>query len=404
MKRVKSSGMIKGPIKMNYTSMKSNINYLLASIMLLLISCSEPDELAEKKEELQGYKNEMQELKVKIAALEDEISDLDPDFAKSNRKATLVTTTPVEVKDFEHYIEVSGEVSSRQNIVLTAEVPAVVEKINVQEGDRVTKGQVLLVLDASGTQRSIDELKTALELATTVYQRQANLWKQKIGTEIQYLEAKNKKEALERQLQTAQVQLAKSIIRAPFAGTVEEVVVKVGETAMVGSQLIRIVGSENMYVEADVSEAYIGSFEKGDSVELQFPSSGESYNSVISSIGRVINKENRTFDIEVKLPSKALSVSKPNQLAVVKIKDFEKSKAIVVPTNLIQSDNRGQFVYIVDRTDSVAVAEKVHIERGMTYKNETLVKSGLTGKEELIDQGFREVAEGLNIKEAQSSL
>lgn len=384
--------------------MKSRINYVLAGSALLLLSCGRPNELAEKKEELQQYKAEMQELKTKIASLEEEIAGLDPDFAKENREAALITTIPVAVKKFEHFIEVAGEVASRQNIVLTAEVPGTVQRINVREGDEVKKGQVLMNLEASASQRAIAELKTALDLATTVYERQANLWEQKIGTEIQFLEAKNKKESIERQLETAQVQLDKSIIRAPFSGSVEEVVVKLGETAMTGSELLRLVGSDRMYVESDISEAYIGSFDKGDSVILTFPATGENYGTVISSVGRVINKENRTFKIEISLPSKAVENVKPNQLAVVKIKDFVKDQAIVVPTYLIQHDNKGEYVFIVEKTDDALVAKKMPIETGITYKNETLVENGLSGKEELVGQGFRNVADGFNVKKAEASL
>lgn len=384
--------------------MKSRINYVLACLVLLLVSCGKPNELAEKKEELQQYKDQMQELKTKIETLEGEIATLDPGFAKDHREAALITTLPVTVKDFEHFIEVAGEVASRQNIVLTAEVPGTVQRINVREGDEVKKGAILLSLEASSTQRAIAELQTALDLATTVYERQANLWKQQIGTEIQYLEAKNKKESIERQLETAQVQLDKSVIRAPFSGSVEDIVVKLGETAMAGTELVRLVGADRMYVESDISEAYSGSFHKGDSVILNFPSTGENHGTVISSVGRVINKENRTFKIEVSLPSEVVAKVKPNQLAVVKIRDFVKDKAVVIPTYLIQHDNKGEYVFIVEKKDSATVAKKVPITTSITYKEETLVENGLSGNETLVDQGFRNVADGFNVKRAEASI
>lgn len=384
--------------------MKSIINYLLAFSVLWLISCGKPDQLAEKRAELKAAKAEAQELKAKITTLEEEIADLDPNYAKIHRDPTLITTIPVAVKDFAHFIEIAGEVDSRQNIVLTAEVPGTVEQINVREGDEVRKGTVLIRLDASSTQRTIDELETALELATTVYERQANLWEQKIGTEIQYLEAKNKKESIERQLETAKVQLGKSVIRAPFSGSVEEIPVKLGETAMAGTELLRLVGTDKMFIEADISEAYIGSFDPNDSVKVHFPATNATYGTIITSVGRVIDKENRTFKIEIKLPSNMSAIVKPNQLAVVKINDFVKEEAVVVPTNLIQRDNAGEYVFIVEKGDSLSIARKVHIESGKSYKNETLVKKGLSGEELLVDQGFREVADGFNVKMAQVSL
>lgn len=383
--------------------MKSRINYYLMGLVLFLAGCGKPDQLAEKKAELQQHKDEMQELKVKIETLENEIAQLDPSFGKSNRQAILVSTLPVEVRDFEHFIEVGGEVTSRQNVVLAAEVTGMVQRVHVREGDMVKRGDLLLSLDASATQRTIAELETALELATTVYERQANLWEQKIGTEIQYLEAKNKKESVERQLESAQVQLSKSIIRAPFSGAVDEIIIKVGETAMPGSELLRLVGSDKVYVEADVSEAYVGSFSKGDKVELTFPSTGETYMAQLASVGGVINKENRTFKIEVALPTQMKTKVKPNQLTVVKISDFVKKEAVVIPTNLIQYDNRGTYVYVVNNADTILTAQKVYVEGGITYKNQTLIEKGLTRGEQLIDQGFRNVSNGFEVKLAESN-
>ncbi len=384
--------------------MKARINYYLVGLVLFQMSCGKPDQLAEKKAELQQYKDEMQELKVKIETLEHEIAQLDPSFGKSNRQTTIVSALPIEVRDFEHFIEVGGEVTSRQNVVLAAEVTGVAQRIHVREGEVVRRGDILLSLDASATQRAIAELETALELATTVYERQSNLWKQQIGTEIQFLEAKNRKESVERQLESAQVQLSKSIIRAPFSGAVDEIIIKAGETAMPGSELLRLVGSDKIFVEADVSEAYVGSFSKGDKVELAFPSIGETYTSELTSVGGVINKENRTFKVEVALPDKIKAKVKPNQLAVVKISNFIKEDAVVIPTNLIQYDNRGAYVYVVNKSDTVLTAQKVYVESGIAYNNQTLIEKGLTGEEMLINQGFRNVSNGLEVKLADNSV
>src|SRR5690606_984646 len=163
---------------------------------------------------------------------------------------------------------------------------------------------------------------------------------------------------------TARVQLSIHVVRAPFTGTIEEEIVRAAGTAMAGTQLLRLVGSENMFIQADVSEAYVGNVEKGGSVVVQLGSDNQSYKTVISSVGRVIKKENRTFDVEVKLPAKIAGMVKPNQLAVVKIKDYVKEDAVIVPTNLIQSDNKGDYVYVVEKSDSVEIALKKPIERG----------------------------------------
>jgi membrane fusion protein, multidrug efflux system len=375
--------------------------YLFTLVTLFATACGEQQEGVEaKKAQLKEYRNEAKELQSKIAALEEEIAVEDPNYATANKNATLITTLPVQHKSFEHYIQVSGSVASDRNITINAEVPAKVTRINVEEGDHVKKGQVLITQDAETIRRNIAELETSLELANTRYERQANLWKQNIGTEIQYLEAKNNKESLERRLASTQSQLDNYILRAPFSGTIDEVFVKEGEVTMAGVPMLRLVSMEDMYVVADVSEAYLGEFEKGDSVTVSFPSLDRTIQSSISTVGQVINENNRTFEVRVKLP-KDNRLLKPNLLAVLEIKDYEQDSAIVVPTNLVQNDNRGDYVFVARKTEDGMTAEKKRVERGMTYNNETLIKSGLAQGEQLINEGAREVGEGGEVKIAE---
>ena len=381
----------------------SNLLFRLWAVAFIgLLACGESgDDLATKKSELASYREELKELKTKIASLEEEIGAEDP-TAVNTDKATLVTTIPVPTKTFRHFLEIRGSVTSEKNVTMSARVPAVVERVMVQEGDRVKKGQVLLVQDAKTVQRSIDELKTSLELATTRYERQKNLWDKKIGTEIQYLEAKSSKESLERRIASAQAQLDDYTIRAPFSGSVDDVIIKQGETAQPGIPLLQLVSLEDMYINADVSEAYLGKFEVGDSVEVTFPSLDKSLMSTISAIGEVINENNRTFSIEVKLPNNT-KLLRPNLLAVLRIEDFHQPDAVVVPTNLILSDNQGDYVYVAEEKEGQLTATKKPVERGMTYNDETLIASGLSGNEQLIREGFRDVAEGMMVKQADDS-
>ena len=373
-----------------------------AAVFVTLLACGEPSsDLAEKKNTLETYRGELKELKAKIASLEEEIAAEDPN-ALSQNKATLVTTMPVPTKAFRHFLEVRGSVTSEKNVTVSARVPAVVERVLVQEGDRVKKGQVLVVQDAETVRRSIDELKTSLELAATRFEKQKNLWDQKIGTEIQYLEVKSNKESLERRIASAQAQLADYTIRAPFSGSIDDVMARQGEMAQPGVPLLQLVSLEDMYIEADVSESYLGKFEVGDSVDVKFPSLNKSLKSTVSAIGEVINQNNRTFTMEVKLPGDT-KLLRPNLLAVLRIEDFHQPEAVVVPTNLILSDNRGDYVYVAEEKDGQLTATKKAIERGMTYNNETLITSGLSGTEQLINEGFREVAEGMAIQEADNS-
>jgi RND family efflux transporter MFP subunit len=345
----------------------------------------------------------MNELNQKISSLEQEIATMDPSFAQQNRKSTLVTTVPVQTKTFRHFVEVRGSVASRKNVTLSAEVPGRIQAVQVTEGQIVSKGQVLLTLDAETTQNNIKELETSLELATTRFERQANLWEKKIGTEIQYLEAKNQKESLERRLATARSQLAQTVIRAPFGGTIDRVMARVGEMAQPGVPLVRIVSLTDMYVEADLSESLLGKFHEGDSVEVRFPSLNKTVQSTINAIGQVIDPNNRTFTVEIRLPANN-ELFRPNLLTVIKISDFEAKEAVVVPTNLIQTDNSGDFIYIAKQKEEVMEAEKIHVKRGLTYENETMITSGLQGDEKLIREGFREVAEGVAVREAEQNI
>ncbi|MEK6479780.1 efflux RND transporter periplasmic adaptor subunit [Catalinimonas sp. 4WD22] len=377
--------------------------YLFTPLALLAVACGQQDEGVEaKKNQLKEYQNEIKELQSKISTLEEEIASEDPDFALASNNATLITTMPVEHKEFKHFIHVSGNVASDRNVTINSEASAKVTSVNVEKGDMVKKGQVLITQDAETIRRNIDELRTSLELANTRYERQSNLWNQEIGTEMQYLEAKNNKESLERRLASAQSQLDNYILHAPFSGTIDEVFVKEGEVTMAGVPMLRLVSLEEMYIVADVSEAYLGEFEKGDSVTVRFPSLNKTIESSISSVGQVINENNRTFEIQVKLPKEA-SLLRPNLLAVLEIKDFQQDDAIVVPTNLIQSDNRGDYVFVANQTENGMTAMKKRVERGMTYSNETMISSGLEEGDQIINEGAREVAEGGEVKIADLS-
>jgi RND family efflux transporter MFP subunit len=375
---------------------------ILILSLLALVACG-PNELEKKKAELKEHKNQILELNQKIAVLEEEISEMDPEYGRQNREATLITTLPVRQGEFTHYVEVSGSVQSRRNVTVSAEIMGKVENIRVTEGQTVNKGQTLISLDNDILRNNIKELETSLELAKTVFERQQNLWEKNIGTEIQYLQAKNNMESLERRLATTRSQLAQSAITAPFSGSIDRLFIREGEMAQPGAPLIRIVSNENMYIEADLSEAFIGKFEKGDKVEVTFPNLDLEFESTINAIGNVIDQNNRTFSIEVDLKVSEDKV-KPNLLAVLRLKDFESENAVVIPSNLIQRDNRGYYVYVIDNSNSEPVAKKVQVDRGITYNNETLIKSGLTGNEVLINDGFNEVAEGHQVKVVENAI
>ncbi|MFN3840900.1 MAG: efflux RND transporter periplasmic adaptor subunit [Cyclobacteriaceae bacterium] len=372
--------------------------FYIISIIALAGACSKPEvsNLDAKKQELEKAKSELAALNETIASLEKEIATLDPEFARQNSKAILVSTFVAEKRPFEHKVEVRGSVESRKNVLITAQTGGEIKRVYVREGQRVTKGQTLVLLDAEIIENTIAELKTALELATAVYDRQAKLWEQKVGTEIQYLQAKNNKESLERRLATAKSQRDQAVVKAPFAGTVDQLPAKEGEIASPGMPLVRLVSPADSYIKADVSERFIGKFKTGDPVEIYFPSVNQHLTSKISSVSQVINSENRTFVVEVHLPDVNFVV-KPNQVVVLQLRDYLSDETLAVPTRIIQTDEDGQFIYIVDNREGKMLARKVHVTTGITSKAETEIIDGLQGSELIVNEGYRDLTEGVEV-------
>lgn len=376
--------------------MKRYYTFLIIALAGLVVSCAkETSDLDQKKKTLQEYQNEAAALKGKIDELSLEIAQLDPEFARSERKAVLVTTIKPTTGPFTHYVEVTGSVLSKKNVNISAEVSGRLEEVRAVEGMRVRKGQVLAVIDAESVNRNIDELESQLELATTIFEKQKRLWDQQIGTEVQFLEAKNRKENLEKSLATLTIQKDRTVVRAPFDGTVESVMVRLGELVMSGSSMINFVGESDLYVEGDVSEKYVGVLEKGDSVQVFFPAIDKRLDTKITAIGAVINPNNRTFKVEVFLPR--MDLVKPNMISVLQINDYQNKDAVIVPSYLILQDNQGDYVFVVENDTS----KKKYIKRGMTQRDETEILEGLDGTEVLIDKGFREVGNNalVNISE-----
>lgn len=367
----------------------------LIGLAFLAFSCEPKDEIAEKRAELEALKTESNDLTTSIAELEAELMKLDPDFAKQNQKSILITTSKAKKGEFDHYVEVTGSVLSKKNVMISSETAGRILEVPVLEGMRVMKGAVMARIDAESIERSIDELENTLDLANTLFEKQERLWKQQIGTEVQYLEAKNRKEGLERNLASARTNLEKAIIRAPFSGTVESLEVRLGEMVQPGMGMFQFVGENDLFIEADISESYIGVLSKGDSVDVNFPSINKNIQTKVSSVGAIINPNNRTFKVEVFLPN--MSMVKPNMIAVLKILDYQSANAVIVPSYLILSDNRGDYVFIVEGGKAL----KKYIERGKTFDKETEILNGLTGSEILVDKGFREVGDNFNVNIAQ---
>ncbi len=368
---------------------------ILAILTAACTSGKQEKNLDEKIVQLEKERARLQEIKVNIAQLEKEIQEMDPDAIKSN--TVLISTFSVSPKPFEHKMEVRGAVQSRKNIQMSAQISGLIDRVYVKEGQQVKAGQLLASIDAEVLRNTIAELKTALELANTMFKKQADLWEQKVGTEVQYLQAKNSKESLERRLATAYSQLDMTQVKAPFAGTIDEVQAREGELASPGLHLVRITSPQDMYIQADISEKFIGKFRQGDPVEVYFPAQERTISSSVKAVGQVINNENRTFTIEVIMPAIDFIV-KPNQITVLHLRDYYSKAAMAIPTRLIQRDSQGEFIFGVESKEDKMVAKKIAVVSGLSYKSSTEILSGLIGSEQLVDKGFRELADGVEVQ------
>ena len=368
------------------------IYLLLLSICMITYSCENTSGEEGKREKIEGLKGQLEKISNEIIALEKELqlSGVEDELPTSR---TLVTAFALETSKFKHEIEIRASVASRKNVLLTAESMGKIESIYVSEGQTVEKGQLLVTLNSKVVQNSIEEIKTQLKLATVLFEKQANLWNQNIGTEIQYLQSKNNRESLDRRLKTLKSQLRMSTIYAPFDGIVDKIVAKVGEFSQPGLPMVRLVNPESNYLKADISESLLGKFLVGDTVQIHFPNQNANQSSVISSLGQVINDQNRTFELEVVMPELAFLV-RPNQVVVLRLVDYSNDNAVVVPTKLIQTDNKGSFIYVLEGKAVDKKASKAYVNVGYSFDDQTDIVSGLSEHQMIVNKGYRALTQG----------
>lgn len=351
------------------------------------------NKLEEKRKELDKLNKEHAALQDKINALEKELGN----NGANGGKVELVGITEPQKGVFSHFLEVQGKVDSDQNVNISSRVPGTVIAVKVQRGDKVIKGQLLAHLDDQVVVNGLDEIKNQLALATTVYKKQKNLWDQKIGTEIQYLSAKNNKEALEKRLSTMQEQLEMYHIRAPFSGTVDEVNTRVGELAAPGLPMFRVVNFEKTKILAELSENYANKVKAGDEVVVKFPDIDKEITSKIKVISQYINPTNRTFTIEVALNPKDMML-RPNLIAIVKIKDYTNKNVIKLPLNVVQKDDKdSNYVFIAKKEGENWVARKKNITTGITYNGEIEVLNGIEPSDKVVTTAFQNLSDGQRI-------
>jgi len=377
-------------------------NWIIVLAVLFLASCSSKVDQKSVRDQIAAYKKEIADLNKKIETLEQELATMDP--GENATSAVAVEVFELSFEPFKHYIDVSGSAEAVREAFISPEVGGQIREIYVNEGDYVERGKLLAKLNTEITESSIEELKSGLDLATTVYEKQKRLWEKGIGSEIQYLNAKNNKESLEQKLVTLQAQLDMSLIKSPVSGIVDEIYKKKGELAVPGMQLMQIVNLEEVYINADVPESYLAHVNEGEKVKVEFPVYPEmNIETPIYRKGNVINPNNRTFSIQLKIsnPDKLL---KPNILSVIHINDFSADSALVVPSVLIKQDISGYYVYSVREISGKMIAKKAYIQLGKSYLDKTMVISGLQPGEKIIVQGYTMVSDGSEVAVKQNNV
>ena len=338
---------------------------------------------------------QQQDIQVKLALLDAKLSELNPE-----EKIPLITAFTAIQENFQHYLELQGRVETKQNIVLMPEMGGILTHMYVKNGQKVTKGQLLARIDDGGMGQQLAQMQIQSELAKTTFERQERLWKQKIGSEIQYLQAKSNFEGQQRAVNQMEIQVAKTGVRAPFSGTIDNVITEQGSVVSPGqTPLLRIVNLRNMYIKTDVPETYISSVTKGQQVYVSFPVLGKSLDAQIRQAGNFINPNNRTFKIEIDVPNTD-NLIKPNLTARLRINDYTNENALLIPQNIISENAQGeQYIYVLKNIDNnKAQAQKVIIKTGETQGDVIEVLEGLNDGDQIINEGARSVEDGQSVR------
>ncbi len=386
--------------------MKKIISVITFSILLASCGGNEQQTIGDlisqgNLEAIRAKKNEISE---KQKALETDLKQLDSAIASLDvsEKFPLVTTIKIVPQNFIHFLELQGSVKTKQNVLIYPEMQGTLQRVYVKEGQRVVKGQILATIDDGGMGSQLEQLKTQAELAKTTFERQKRLWEQKIGSEIQYLQAKTNFEASENAVNQLQSQLGKSTIRAPFSGIIDDVIKDQGTVVAPGqgSEVFRIVNLSNMYIEVDVPETYLGSITKGKEAKVYFPVLGDSVTTKVRETGNFIKPDNRSFSIEIPVPNKNGNI-KPNLTAKVSLNDYTNENAILIPQSIISENAEGeQYAYVMSEPDSEnqAVVRRSIISTGKTQKGYVEVLLGIEEGDQVIKEGARSVKDGQKVK------
>jgi len=350
------------------------------------------------KVKLEKLKKEKNDMDVEIRKLEDQISKTDSNTSQQVQK--LVSVDTLRLQDFTHFIELQGKIDANDIVYITPRgMPAQIKQLYVKRGDAVRKGQLLVKLDDAVMLQQVDALKTQLAFAENLYNRQKSLWDQGIGSEVELITKKNNVDNLKKQIATLTETWNTSFIYAPVSGIADEVNVKVGEVFNGGTPdhpQIKLVNGNSLKIVTEVPENYVARVKKGTPVEVIVPETNRpAFKSTISVIGASINPNTRAFITEAKLPSDPLL--KPNQIATMKIQDYQAKKIITVPLNTVQTDEKGRYVYVMEKAGDKMIAKKKPVDVGESYGGMIEIKNGLTGGELIITEGYQDLYDGQTV-------
>ncbi|MCF6131215.1 efflux RND transporter periplasmic adaptor subunit [Flavobacterium wongokense] len=372
---------------------------ILSALSLVLFACSKGgntqsiDDLIKTKN-VKALNEKKTELQAEIAKIEAGLASLDV-----KTEEALVSVLTVKDTVFNHYLDIQGNVDTKENILIQPEFNGTLTSLTVKAGDRVSKGQILGRVDDAGMSQQLASAQNQYNLAKTTFERQKNLWDKKIGSEIQYLQAQTQMVSAQKQVAQINAQLSKTVIRAPFTGTIDEVFAEKGQVVGPSATgLMRIVNLGNMYVSTSIPETYIGKLKVGDQVDVFLTSLGKTYKGKVRQVGNFINPNNRTFGIEVSVPNPE-NLLRPNQVAKLKIIDYVSKDAIVVPTNVIQEDGKGdKYVYVVEGSNGkTGTAKKVIVTVGKSSDNVTEIVSGLSANDIIVTEGVNTISNGMKL-------
>ncbi|MEO0311476.1 MAG: hypothetical protein RIQ89_1133 [Bacteroidota bacterium] len=356
--------------------------------MILLAACGS-DAGSDKKAQLEKLKTEQAARKAEIEKLEAELSGTD---TTKKAKSKTIQFTEMAPQNFTRYIEVQASVDGDEDVMLSAQVPGTIVAVTAEAGDKVTKGTVLARLDDRALQQGIEATKVQLNLATTLYNKQKNLWDQKIGSEVQYLSAKANKDALEKSLAAQLEQADMHLLKSPINGTVDMVGIKVGAAVAPGFPSFRIVNLNKLKVVGEVAESYIAIVKTGNQVKLFFPDTKNEIAATLSYAGRAINPMNRTFTVEAKLANNA-NVN-PNQTVVMKIADYKKDGAMIVPVGAVMNSTDGEYVFVVSNEGGKNIARRKVCKSGVNYNGTVEILEGIANGDKVITLGYQNLVDG----------